>query len=85
MLAGFHDCLKYADGTGGCDGCLNWHGVGVRFGDGANKWKFPDVGETNNNGLGPTVEVLEKIYTDKDFPKVKHSILFHLISLEYVG
>ena len=21
---GFHDCLKYADGSGGCDGCLNW-------------------------------------------------------------
>ena len=26
---GFHDCLKYKDGTGGCDGCLNWHGMGV--------------------------------------------------------
>jgi len=25
---GFHDCVKYKDGTGGCDGCLNmknWH------------------------------------------------------------
>ena len=21
---GFHDCLTYTDGTGGCDGCLNW-------------------------------------------------------------
>ena len=20
----FHDCFKYKDGTGGCDGCLNW-------------------------------------------------------------
>ena len=26
---GFHDCLKYTDGTGGCDGCLNWEGVDV--------------------------------------------------------
>ena len=26
---GFHDCLKYKDGTGGCDGCLNWHGMEV--------------------------------------------------------
>ena len=26
---GFHDCLKYADGTGGCDGCLNWTGMEV--------------------------------------------------------
>ena len=24
----FHDCLKYEDGSGGCDGCLNWKGVG---------------------------------------------------------
>ena len=22
----FHDCLRYEDGTGGCDGCLNWKG-----------------------------------------------------------
>ena len=20
----FHDCFKYTDGTGGCDGCINW-------------------------------------------------------------
>ena len=26
---GFHDCMKYKDGTGGCDGCLNWHGMEV--------------------------------------------------------
>ena len=25
----FHDCVKYKDGTGGCDGCLNWEGVGL--------------------------------------------------------
>ena len=24
----FHDCLRYDDGSGGCDGCLNWKGVG---------------------------------------------------------
>merc|ERR1719219_1466502 len=24
LRLGFHDCLKYNDGTGGCDGCLNW-------------------------------------------------------------
>merc|ERR1712013_599964 len=23
----FHDCIPYLDGTGGCDGCLNWHGM----------------------------------------------------------
>ena len=29
LRLGFHDCLKYKDGTGGCDGCLNWHGLEV--------------------------------------------------------
>ena len=29
LRLGFHDCLKYKDGTGGCDGCLNWHGMEV--------------------------------------------------------
>ena len=28
LRLGFHDCLKYTDGSGGCDGCLNWEGVG---------------------------------------------------------
>ena len=23
---GFHQCLKYSDGSGGCNGCLNNHG-----------------------------------------------------------
>merc|ERR1712156_350936 len=32
LRLGFHDCLKYKDGTGGCDGCLNWHGMEHRFG-----------------------------------------------------
>ena len=27
----FHDCLKYDDGTGGCDGCLNWEGMGTEY------------------------------------------------------
>ena len=26
LRLGFHDCLKYTDGSGGCDGCLNWEG-----------------------------------------------------------
>ena len=30
LRLGFHDCLKYKDGAGGCDGCLNWHGMGVK-------------------------------------------------------
>ena len=30
----FHDCLKYSmeeGGDGGCDGCLNWEGMGSRL------------------------------------------------------
>ena len=26
---GFHQCLKFSDGTGGCNGCLNNHGMGL--------------------------------------------------------
>ena len=70
LRLGFHDCLKYEDGTGGCDGCLNWEGVGFRHTQGNPDYKYPDVGNTNNNGLGLTVLVLEHIYTDPKFPKV---------------
>ena len=70
----FHDCIRYSDGEGGCDGCLNWHGVGHRFaglGDQDElKYKFleEDLKETNNNGLEHTVAVLEELYTNKNFP-----------------
>ena len=29
----FHDCLKYEDGSGGCDGCINWDAMDFRFDD----------------------------------------------------
>jgi len=67
----FHDCIRYADGEGGCDGCLNWSGVGFRFPpQGSLKFKFieDDIKETNNNGLEYTVAVLEQLYTDPEFP-----------------
>ncbi len=41
------------------------HGYSVN----GNTWSGENVGETNNNGLGYTVEVLEHIYTDPEFPK----------------
>ena len=40
-----------------------------RADDLTNTWSGENVGETNNNGLGYTVEVLEHIYTDPEFPK----------------
>ena len=71
LRLGFHDCLKYSDGTGGCDGCLNWKGVGTRLDSRKGHFKFyyDNVTSTNNNGLGKTVEVLERIYTDPKFPR----------------
>merc|ERR1712142_625811 len=62
----FHDCVKYTDGTGGCDGCLNWEGVGEVFTPSSNCMNYTKVG--NNNGLGGIVEMLEKIYTDPYYP-----------------
>ena len=74
---GFHDCLRYTDGTGGCDGCLNWHGVGHRYYRATEQRRFKvgleqfeNVLETNNNGMEYIVEVLEAVYTDKNYPKV---------------
>ena len=70
LRLGFHDCLKYTDGTGGCDGCLNWEGMDYQFvGDGP-RYHYENVGPTNNNGLGDTVKLLEQLYTNRNFPKV---------------
>jgi hypothetical protein len=69
LRLGFHDCLKYTDGTGGCDGCLNWKGVGFRFNAsfvGTNE--YPDQFETNNNGLAASMELLQEIYVNPSFP-----------------
>ena len=65
----FHDCLRYTDGSGGCDGCLNWEGMGSRVAFKPYEFVYENVGKTNNNGLNFTVELLEHIYTDATFPK----------------
>ena len=72
----FHDCLKYEDGTGGCDGCLNWSGMGYTAPRGAwpNKRKpqyhhaFPQTKHTTNNKLQVSARSLEFIYTLTDWP-----------------
>ena len=73
----FHDCLRYTDGTGGCDGCLNWKGVGYRYPNATEQRRFKvgleqfeNIGETNNNGVEYMVEVLEAVYTDPKYPQV---------------
>ena len=45
LRLGFHDCLKYKDGSGGCDGCLNWEGMGFR------ELKFASESEPQVQGL----------------------------------
>ena len=67
LRLGFHDCIKYADGTGGCDGCLNWHGMDVKLEpkDGSRSLQVEDG--AGNNGLGDTVRNMERMYTEANF------------------
>ena len=64
----FHDCLLYTDGSGGCDGCLEWTGMGRIFQAWTNRSYEDSQAGGGNNGLQPTVELLEAIYTVPDFP-----------------
>eukprot|EP00929_Paragymnodinium_shiwhaense_P093294 TRINITY_DN5343_c0_g1_i3.p1 TRINITY_DN5343_c0_g1~~TRINITY_DN5343_c0_g1_i3.p1 ORF type:complete len:495 (+),score=86.48 TRINITY_DN5343_c0_g1_i3:498-1982(+) len=64
----FHDCLRYKDGTGGCDGCLNWHGVDrTNFSEESlqenGPMPTPEAGDGGNNVLGDAARRLEDIYT----------------------
>ena len=50
----FHDCIPYTDGTGGCDGCMNWQGMDAETPDPnkeAHKYKFDPVNATDNKAL----------------------------------
>merc|ERR1711971_723257 len=75
----FHDCIPYEDGTGGCDGCLNWTGMfdGYEYKGkkllGSNVFKTPKYSmkpknATNNQFLDAVVVNLEKIYKTIDWP-----------------
>ena len=73
----FHDCLRYEDGSGGCDGCLNWAGVGYSspraISNIAKKkpWlvgAFAKSTHTSNNKLQFSARSLELIYTLSDWP-----------------
>ena len=68
--------IAILDGTGGCDGCLNWHGVTDHVEDHIadldkqpERWyTVPAVNRTDNNGLLWVVEAMERIYTTIDWP-----------------
>ena len=73
----FHDCIPYADGTGGCDGCLNWGGMDSETpnpNDEAHKYKFDPINATDNKGLDGAAKFLEVIYTTLDWPLVTPSL-----------
>jgi len=67
----FHDCIPYLDGTGGCDGCLNWSGM---YGESPSPNKqehfyaFDPVNATDNKGLDGIAIALERIYKTVDWP-----------------
>jgi len=77
LRLGFHGCLLYADGSGGCDGCIDWEGIGFRFDQRARmneQYRVP-VQDTNGNaGLEATVKSLESFYTAKWFNKKTQSL-----------
>jgi len=71
----FHDCLRYEDvdenggGSGGCDGCLNWSGMGFKSAgmdffttEHAQYAATPVQLHTTNNKLQMTARSLELIY-----------------------
>eukprot|EP00927_Polykrikos_kofoidii_P075821 TRINITY_DN722_c0_g1_i3.p1 TRINITY_DN722_c0_g1~~TRINITY_DN722_c0_g1_i3.p1 ORF type:complete len:661 (-),score=112.24 TRINITY_DN722_c0_g1_i3:124-2106(-) len=73
LRLGFHDCFKYEDGVGGgCDGCLNFGTMFRKYSQTNNFQKriWPDgvdVG-SGNNGLAIVADLLEKVYTDPNYP-----------------
>ena len=59
---------------------MNWQGVEFRHEDATGKFMYENIGKTNNNGMAPTVFVLEHIYTDPQFPRV-----LSIKTMPYVG
>ena len=79
LRLGFHNCLKYTDGTGGCNGCLSNKNIGLDnrhncsiHGNSANN--MPNINQTDNAGLELTADVLEEIYVNRDFPKLAEAL-----------
>ena len=72
LRLGFHGCIKYQDGTGGCNGCLNSENMGLDRRHNCTKGKdntmLPNAVKTDNSGLELTADILEEIFTNADFP-----------------
>ena len=63
----FHDCLRYEDGTGGCDGCLDWEAVGTVLGGENGRVEDRELEDherrQSNNGLQEAIGFIEYVYT----------------------
>ena len=70
----FHDCVLYKDGSGGCDGCLNYHKINPGLGIKDKCHHCEQVNEGNNAMLARTVGFLEVLYTTVDFPSTALSL-----------
>jgi len=81
MRIAFHDCLKYTDGTGGCDGCLDMHNVPFKYMNFFTAGIKPQSNVkpqfyyeperfnfSDNNDLEPAAIALEEVYTNATWP-----------------
>ena len=89
LRLGFHDCFRYTDKTGGCDGCLNFNGMFTIFNiderpgpdsySKSRKTNLPyNMGMGNNNNLAATADFLEEIYTNVGWGKQKGALTVSL-------
>ena len=82
----FHDCVSSIDENGnhfgGCDGCLNWEGMGFMMKEALSKkkkpFKYPIPTHGDNNALQLTVRILEMIYTNASWPENAPSLEINL-------
>eukprot|EP00931_Biecheleriopsis_adriatica_P033665 TRINITY_DN19527_c0_g1_i1.p1 TRINITY_DN19527_c0_g1~~TRINITY_DN19527_c0_g1_i1.p1 ORF type:complete len:797 (+),score=130.25 TRINITY_DN19527_c0_g1_i1:95-2485(+) len=70
LRLGFHDCMRYKDGTGGCDGCMNFENMYLRFIKPSRRGvtSRPTHPGGHNANLAFMGDILELIYTDPKFP-----------------
>ena len=70
--------IRYTDGTGGCNGCLNNHNLGLdnrhNCTKGQDNTMLPNMNQTDNAGLEFTADILEEIFTNQNFPKKAQSL-----------
>lgn len=76
LRQGFHDCLKYPDGSGGCDGCLGQANMWHQWHPNNHEGEFNRPDQTggdpghggDNNGMQAVSDMLEGIYIWPDYP-----------------